>query len=136
MLHFSIQIEPLPCTRVFSFSGEDGACITFVGAVRNTNPSAHTTDVRAIEYHCYEELAHKEGLRIITHAQHQYKTRAIYCVHRIGRIALSEASLYIEIISAHRNQGIRALEYIMDTIKQSLPVWKKEITNHGGTTWT
>ena len=114
----------------------EGAHISFRGYVRQDNPKKGLSGVQAIDYACYRELAEKEGMRIMESACTLYGVRRIFCLHRIGVVALGEASLHIEVSSAHRKEAFEAMQYIIDCIKESLPIWKKEITASGQAVWT
>lgn len=107
-----------------------GAVVTFHGTVRN---SSHGQDIEYLEYEAYRPMAEREIQRIITHAEERFGAHCA-ALHRIGRISVGETSVIIAASSAHRAQAFDAARYIMDEIKYSVPIWKKEVA-HGDAWW-
>ncbi len=135
-IQFFLTKEKLTATEHLAPKTDEGAHVCFRGYVRDNNPYKDTTNIVAIEYHCYTELAQKEGLRILQEASSIYHAYRIFCIHRIGIVSLQEASIHVEVVHSHRLQAFQATQYIMDTIKKTLPIWKQEITVNGEKIWT
>ena len=105
-----------------------GAILTFAGTVRNHHLGREVT---GIEYHAYEEMAVKELDRIEAAAREKWPGVEIEIVHRIGFLEIGEASVLIAVATAHRKEGFEALRYAIDTIKEDVPIWKKEMYTDG-----
>ncbi len=105
-----------------------GAILTFAGTVRNHHLGREVT---GIEYHAYEEMAVKELDHIEAAAKEKWPDIEIEIVHRIGFLGIGEASVLIAVGAAHRKEGFEALRYAIDTIKEDVPIWKKEIYTDG-----
>ena len=105
-----------------------GAVLTFLGVVRDTNRGRRVT---GIEYHAYEEMAVRELARIEEEARRRWSGVDVDIVHRIGRLSEGETIVRIIVASAHRAEGFEALRQAIDRLKESVPVWKKEIYADG-----
>lgn len=107
-----------------------GGIVVFEGIVRD-----HTNgrQVRYLEYDVYEEMAVMQIRAIITEVQRRWGVERIAVAHRFGRVEIGEASVIIVVASAHRSEAFEACHYIIDTIKQTVPIWKKEVTTDGET---
>lgn len=114
-------------------SGASGSLFVFCGIVRR-DESEHGI-VSSIMYECYNEMAEKEIENIRSDALKQFAVNMIYIKHRIGRVNVGEASLIVAVLSAHRKDGIGAVDYIIDEIKKKVPIWKKEIFEDGTHRW-
>jgi len=110
---------------------EDGAVVVFEGIVRN-----HTRDRRTLflEYEAYEEMALKQLEILATQARSQFAIREVAIVHRLGRLEIGETSVLIVVASAHRAAAFEACRWLIDTLKRTVPIWKKEHFE-GGAVW-
>lgn len=104
-------------------SREDGAVVTFEGVVRN---HARGKEVLFLEYEAYESMALKQMEEIGRTALDRWPIRRIAIVHRLGRLEIGECSILIVITSAHRQVAFEACKFAIDTVKQKVPIWKKE----------
>jgi molybdopterin synthase catalytic subunit len=104
-----------------------GAVVLFLGTVR-----AHSRgrDVRHLEYEAYEVLARKEMTRIAEHATQRWGVR-IAMLHRVGTLAIGEISVAIAVAAPHRREAFEAGRFAIDTLKQTVPIWKKEVWADG-----
>jgi molybdopterin/thiamine biosynthesis adenylyltransferase/molybdopterin synthase catalytic subunit/rhodanese-related sulfurtransferase len=100
-----------------------GAIVTFEGWVRDHNQGKA---VSSLEYQVYEELALKEGDRILREAMEKFNLHAILAIHRHGHLKLGEIAVWIGATASHRDDAFKATRYVIDEIKHRLPVWKKE----------
>ncbi len=107
---------------------EYGAITVFEGIVRNNSQKQATL---YLEYEAYEVMALESLRRIAEDAQMRWPGIGIAAAHRLGRVEISEASVIIAVGSAHRDEGFTACRYIIDTLKSSVPIWKKEFTPDG-----
>lgn len=103
--------------------GEDGAVCVFEGIVRNNTRGRRTL---YLEYESYEKMAQQELERLVQHAMQQFGVREVVVHHRLGRIEISEASVFIAVASAHRAAAFDACRWLIDALKKQVPIWKKE----------
>ncbi|MFQ5631042.1 MAG: molybdenum cofactor biosynthesis protein MoaE [bacterium] len=100
-----------------------GGVVFFVGRVRD---HAGDHQVVRMEYEGYEKMA-KAGLQKIADAvKHQWPVKKLAIVHRLGMLELGEASVVIAVACAHRSQAFAACQFAIDTLKKTIPIWKKE----------
>ena len=102
---------------------EDGACVVFDGIVRNQTRGRHTL---FLDYEAYEEMALKQMEELADQAISQFKVRDVAIVHRLGRLEIGETSVLIAVASAHRAAAFEACRWLIDTLKRTVPIWKKE----------
>ena len=102
---------------------EDGAAVVFDGVVRN-----HTRGRRTLylDYEAYEEMALKQMEELAGHALTKFQVREVAMVHRLGRLEVGETSVFIVVVAAHRAAAFDACRWLIDTLKQTVPIWKKE----------
>ena len=112
--------------------GCGGECI-FVGRTRPEHHEKHG-NLLALRYACYPEMAEKELRSVAKEAIDRYSTRVVRVTHAIGRVAIDEASVVIATSSEHRKDAFDACQYIIDELKQRVPIWKQELWADG-TTW-
>lgn len=107
---------------------EDGAAVVFEGIVRN-----HTRGRRTLylDYEAYEEMALKQMEELAERALSDFKIRDVVIVHRLGRLEIGETSVLIAVASAHRAAAFDACRWLIDTLKRSVPIWKKESFEDG-----
>jgi molybdopterin synthase catalytic subunit len=117
--------------RLVSEGGGHGAVTSFVGFVRGTNLDRRVTH---LEYEAYEPLAVKALEQIRREAGQQWSGVRIAVHHRIGRLAVGEASIVIAVASAHRANAFAACRYAIERVKQIVPIWKHEFFE-GGEVW-
>jgi len=128
--------EELASDRAVSWvtDGSCGAVTLFVGTVRDS--AEDRTGVFAIDYEAYESPALSRLSEIAGAARARYPGVGRIAVwHRVGRVALGEASVVVAISAAHRDEAFQACRYAIDTVKETLPVWKLEHFD-GGTDWS
>ena len=105
-----------------------GAVLTFAGTVREEHLGRRVT---AIEYHAYDSMAEKELGRIEGEASRRWPELEVRIVHRTGLLEVGETSVFIAVASPHRAEGFEGLRYAIDTLKETVPIWKKEIYTNG-----
>jgi molybdopterin synthase catalytic subunit len=102
---------------------EDGAVAVFEGIVRDNTRGRRT---RYLDYEAYEEMALKQMEELAASALMDFKIRDVAIVHRIGRLEIGETSVLIVVASAHRGAAFDACRWLIDTLKRTVPIWKKE----------
>lgn len=102
---------------------ESGAIATFDGRVRN---HAREKPVTHLHYEAFPEMALKELEKIRTEAMQRWPLNGMAVVHRVGRMEIGESSVFIAVSSAHRNDAFEACRFAIDTLKTTVPIWKKE----------
>jgi molybdopterin synthase catalytic subunit len=103
--------------------GEDGAVLIFEGVVRNQTRGRKTI---YLDYEAYEEMALERMESLAGQALGQFQVRDVAIVHRLGRLEIGEASVLIAVASAHRAAAFDACRWLIDTLKRTVPIWKKE----------
>jgi MoaE-MoaD fusion protein len=111
---------------------EDGAAVLFDGVVRN-----HTRGRRTLflDYEAYEEMAQAEMCKLAAEAKTRFGVREVAIEHRLGRLEIGETSVLIVVASAHRAAAFDACRYVIDTLKKTVPIWKREHFEDG-VVWT
>jgi molybdopterin synthase catalytic subunit len=109
-----------------------GACVTFEGLIRNHNDGR---SVLQLEYESYAALAVKEGEAIVRAAMEKFRIAEAACVHRTGLLQIGEMAVWVGVASAHRGEAFQACAYIIDTVKQRVPIWKREHYADGTDEW-
>jgi molybdopterin converting factor subunit 1 len=102
---------------------EDGATVTFEGIVRDNTRGRRTL---YLDYEAYEDMALKQLEELSTQALSQFQVRDVALVHRLGRLEIGETSVLIVVASAHRGPAFEACRWLIDTLKRTVPIWKKE----------
>ena len=109
----------------------DGAAVTFEGVVRDNTRGRRTL---YLEYEAYEPMALKQMEGLIEEAKRRFAIREAAIVHRLGRLEIGETSVLIVVASAHRAAAFDACRWLIDTLKRTVPIWKKEYFE-GGAVW-
>jgi len=107
---------------------EDGAVATFDGIVRNNSRGRKTL---YLDYTSYEPMALRQMEQLATEALARFAIRDVRVVHRLGRLQIGETSVYIAVSSAHRAPAFDACRWLIDTLKTTVPIWKKEYFEDG-----
>ena len=108
--------------------GEDGAALFFEGVVRNQTRGRNTL---YLEYEAYEEMALTQLEKLAVDALEKFQVRDVAIVHRLGRLEIGETSVLIAVASAHRAAAFEACRWLIDTLKRTVPIWKKEFFEDG-----
>lgn len=104
-------------------SGADGAVCVFDGIVRNNTRGRHTLH---LDYEAYEAMALQQMQALQLEARERFGVRQVAIVHRLGRLVVGETSVLIVVASAHRAAAFDACRWVIDTLKRTVPIWKKE----------
>ncbi len=128
--HCAIVLQPIKTSGIVDSmkAAEDGAVVAFEGIVRN-----HTRNRRTLylDYESYSPMAINEMEKLCEQALEKFKVRDLRIVHRLGRLEIGETSVLIVVASAHRGDAFAANRWIIDTLKKTVPIWKKEYFEDG-----
>ncbi len=107
---------------------EDGAAVVFEGIVRNNTRGRRTL---YLDYEAYDQMALTQLESLATQAIDRYRVRDVAILHRLGRLEIGETSVLIVVASAHRGAAFDACRWLIDTLKRTVPIWKKEYFEDG-----
>jgi molybdopterin converting factor subunit 1 len=110
---------------------EDGAAVIFDGFVRNNFKGQRTL---YLEYEAYEPMAYAKLREVGAHMHTQFRIHRVAIVHRLGRLEVGDTSVFIAVSAPHRAAAFDACRYAIDTLKRTVPIWKKEFFV-GGAVW-
>jgi len=111
----------------------DGALVTFAGVTRNHNEGAA---VRSLRYEAYPEMAQKVMCGLFEEAIKRFPITRARVVHRLGEVPIGEASVVVVVASPHRGPAFEASRFLMDRLKNEVPIWKQELlADAGGERW-
>jgi len=109
-----------------------GGYVSFEGWVRDHNEGREVT---RLEYEAFEELAVKEGGRIVAEALRRFPLKHALCIHRVGSLDLRDMAVWVGVSSTHRGEAFDACRFIIDEVKHRVPIWKKEHYRSGDSGW-
>jgi molybdopterin synthase catalytic subunit len=113
-------------------STESGAVVLFLGTVREMTNGRRTT---ALDYEAFGPMAEAKLAEIEAEARRRWPLEGVAIVHRLGRLELGDVSVAVAVSSPHRAEAFEAARYVIDTLKQTVPIWKKENWHDGTTEW-
>ena len=130
---FRLTGEPLSLDAVVREVRRDdaGAIATFLGTVRNRS---RDRDVLYLEYEAYEGMAEETMAELAAELTERHDLSAVAIHHRVGRVEIGESSVAVAVSSPHRAAALAACKEAIDTLKTSVPLWKKEVYA-GGEEW-
>ncbi len=128
--HARLVCEPIKTTPILAAikHPEDGAVAIFDGIVRNNCRGRRTL---YLDYTAYERMALQQMETLVQQAMGNFKIRDVRLVHRLGRLQIGETSVYIAVSAAHRAAAFDACRWLIDTLKKTVPIWKKEYFEDG-----
>lgn len=132
MQNISILLSESPLSvqvcEAFVQSPDAGGTVVFIGTVRNRTQAR--TVVR-LEFEAYAPMAISEMQKIAEQAQERFAVHKIALHHRTGILGIGDIPVVIAVSAAHRSAAFEACQYCIDTLKQTVPIWKKEIFEDG-----
>lgn len=120
-------IDPRPITASVR-RDSNGAVVTFLGTTRRTSMGK---EVLYLEYEAYRPMALKKLREIAMEVMEKWPIQDVSIFHRIGRLEIEDISLVVAIASPHRREAFQACGYVVDRIKETAPIWKKEVFEDG-----
>ena len=126
--------EPIDTTALLNrvSSPRAGAVVLFLGTVREWTHARQTT---ALDYDCYPAMAEKKLAELEATARERWPIVECGLVHRLGRLELAEVSVAVAVSTPHRADAFEAGRWLIDTIKEVVPIWKCERWSDGSTEW-
>jgi len=113
-------------------SAAAGAVVLFLGTARAVTAGRRTV---SLDYECYREMAEKKLAELEAEARRRWPLVGCAIVHRLGRVELGEASVAVAVSTPHRQAAFEAGIWLIDTLKENVPIWKKENWADGTTEW-
>ena len=130
MIEIQITDQPLDVSGIYeqALSEDAGAVNMFIGTVRKKTANR---DVVRLEYEAYESMAASEMNKIAQDASNKWPVKNIIIHHRYGNLTIRDKAVVIAVSTPHRKDSFEACQYIIDTLKETLPIWKKEVFSDG-----
>lgn len=133
-----VSVSPSPLSQeslaAWAVRPECGAVVTFCGTARTSSTTGH--EIQALEYETSVELAEARITEVVALARTRWpEIGAVAVHHRVGVVAVSEPAVVVAVSSPHRQEAFAAAEFCIDTVKRSVPMWKREIWD-GGSAWS
>jgi molybdopterin synthase catalytic subunit len=127
---YQLVREPIDMTSLMQHvrAPEDGAIVTFDGFVRN---QSHNRSTLYLDYEAYDSMAIAKMREIGAQLHEKFVIHRVAMVHRLGRLEIGETSVFIAVSAPHRGAAFDACRYAIDTLKHTVPIWKKEYFEDG-----
>lgn len=134
MILFSLSSDPIdsPQWHRCLHSLTDGAVVVFEGLVRNYHGDR---PVAALDYEAVEGLALQTFAAIEQEAVAMFGLSRVIAVHRVGRVSAGDPAVWVGVASPHRDAAFAGCRFVIDELKQRLPIWKKEVYEDGAVRW-
>jgi molybdopterin synthase catalytic subunit len=113
-------------------SRDAGAVVLFLGTTREHTAGRQTV---SLDYECYPEMARDKLSELVAEARSRWPLQGCAIVHRVGHVPLGEASVVVAVSTPHRLAAFEAGQWLIDTLKQVVPIWKKENWADGTSQW-
>ncbi len=129
-----ITSDPIDNSAVLGHvaSSRAGAVVLFLGTTREFTGDRRT---ESLDYECYGDMAEKKLAELEAQTLERWPIIRCAIVHRVGRLDLGEASVAIAVSSPHRGDAFEAGKWLIDTLKEVVPIWKKENWSDGTSEW-
>jgi len=101
-----------------------GAAVYFLGVVRGTEEGE---SIKAIEYEAFQRMVEHQFNLLFDDLEKHWPIESVRVVHRLGVVAVNEASLWVEVIAPHRGEAFAACQWLIDEMKRVVPIWKKTV---------
>ncbi|MBC6610431.1 molybdenum cofactor biosynthesis protein MoaE [Hymenobacter sp. BT507] len=133
-MHIDLTDQPIDITVALQLAEDDGAGAvnSFIGTVRNQSTGRR---VVRLDYEAYDSMALHQLRKVAEQAQEKWPMlRQVVVIHRKGTLHIGDVAVIVAVSTPHRAESFAACQYIIDTLKQVVPIWKKEFYEDG-TTW-
>lgn len=129
-----VQAEDFSLDEVLrALKGPDvGGLVFFVGTVRGVDPAG---PLSRLEYEAWREEAEKSLRRLAEEAKSRFGVKEVAILHRVGSLAPTESAVLVAAAAAHRNEAFDACRFLIDALKATAPIWKKEVFASGESRW-
>src|SRR5437868_3869240 len=130
----SLTDKPIDPTAILAqvASRDAGGVVLFLGTTREFTQGRRTA---SLDYECYPEMAEQKLTELEAEARRRWPLAGCAIIHRLGHLELGEASIAIAVSSPHRADAFAAGQWLIDTIKQVVPIWKQENWADGSSEW-
>jgi len=129
-----LTVNPIDATAVLESvrSRQAGAVVLFLGTTREHTAGRQT---QSLDYECYPEMAQRKLEELEVEVRNRWPILECAIVHRLGHLEIGEASVAVAVSSPHRGAAFEAGQWLIDTLKESVPIWKRENWADGSTEW-
>jgi molybdopterin synthase catalytic subunit len=129
-----LTTETIDCQRALRLveSNLAGAVVLFLGVVREMTAGRRTA---SLDYECYPDMARQKLAELEVEARRRWPIIECALIHRLGHLELTDASVAVAVSTAHRQDAFEAAKWLIDELKQVVPIWKREIWADGGAEW-
>ncbi|KAA3640568.1 MAG: molybdenum cofactor biosynthesis protein MoaE [Armatimonadetes bacterium] len=133
-VHIDVTAEPIDAAAILDFVADPsaGATVLFSGTVRDHSEGRE--GVTHLEYEAYEGVVVDKIGEVVSQAMEQWPILRVAAVHRTGSLGVGEPAVMVAVSTAHRNDAFPACKFVIDELKRSVPIWKKEHWP-GGAEW-
>ncbi len=124
----TITTEPIDeaaCVAQRQASADAGAVVCFTGLVRG---SEEGREIRALEYETFQRMAEHQFDLLFSELEKRWPVESVRVVHRVGVVQVNEPSLWVEVVAPHREEAFAACQFLIDQMKQRVPIWKRAVT--------
>jgi molybdopterin synthase catalytic subunit len=132
----TLQDEPIDAAQAIDHvaAPSSGGTVFFAGTTRSET-SSDGRELVALDYEAYHEMAEKQLRDLAAEARKRWPIVKLALIHRVGRVPVGEPSVVIAVSCPHRAEAFDACEWLIDTLKQDVTIWKKEVWADGSGTW-
>lgn len=129
-----ITHQPIDTAAILRDAGsaDAGAVVLFLGTTRRLTEGRQTD---SLDYECYPEMARQKLAELESEARRRWPLTGCIIVHRVGHLEIGEASVAVAVSTPHRQAAFEAGQWIIDTLKEVVPIWKKENWSDGQSQW-
>jgi molybdopterin synthase catalytic subunit len=129
-----IHSDPLSVDDVYAFLAEDegGGINIFIGTTRRVTGDRRT---KLLSYEAHKSMALKEIASLIGRAKNKWPLLKVVVLHRIGDVPIAEASVIVGVATSHRSEAFEATRFLIDELKKTVQIWKRETFEDGSTEW-
>lgn len=133
LVHGPVPVEEI--RRFVRGQGEHGGIVTFEGVTRREHDRVHGPLLR-LEYEAYAEMAERQMRKLAIEAARRWSAWRVAVMHRVGGIPTGDVSVMIAVSCRNRAEAFEACRWLIDAVKQDVPIWKKDVFENGHTRWT
>lgn len=106
-------------------SPDAGAAVSFTGIVRGLEAGQ---PIHALEYEAFQRMAEHQFDLLFSELEQRWPVESVRLVHRVGVVPVNEPSLWVEVVASHRGEAFAACQFLIDQMKQRVPIWKRALT--------